>query len=250
MPVLVHLAREDDAKRMVRRGIRAGRGVYCLPVMESYFVSHQWLRELKRGGARTLVAVHFRLPDEEPVLVGRFDKQHEETTLGRAVRRIRQAPSPLGFELIVPRAVAAKEILAVRAVPQVSGWRYYPEAKGRPPFCTCRSCNRGEIKAGERWRAVEPRRRAPGMPELLRRLRATADPGELQSLLGAVANQWRRDPEALAFLLDHPDPRVLEMLAFALASFRGSRARPMLARLAEHPEEAVRSAARGPLGSL
>lgn len=243
MPVLVHLAREDDAKRMLRRGIRAGRGVYCLPVMESYFVSHQWLRELKRGGARTLVAVHFRLPDEEPVLVGRFDQEHEETTLGRAVRRIREAPSPLGFEVIVPRAIAAKELLAVREVPQVSGWRFYPEAKGRPP-CTCRWCNRGEIKAGERWRAEEPRRRSPGMPELLRRLRAATDPEELQSLLAAVGTKWRRGPEALSFLMDHPDPHVLEMLALALASFRGTAARPLLGRLAEHPEEAVRSAAR------
>ncbi|MFN8096173.1 MAG: type I methionyl aminopeptidase [Vicinamibacteria bacterium] len=49
--------------------------------------------------------------------------------------------------LLVPRRVEAAEVQAVRAVNRVVGWRYYPEAKGRKPFCSCRSCNRGEIRA-------------------------------------------------------------------------------------------------------
>jgi hypothetical protein len=56
MPLLVHLTPEKYVARIVRNGIRTGRGVYCLPVLPSYYVSHQWLRELKRRGQRTILA--------------------------------------------------------------------------------------------------------------------------------------------------------------------------------------------------
>ena len=34
-----------------------------------------------------------------------------------------------------------------RVLPQVVGWRYFPAAKGKPPFCTCKFCTRGEYGA-------------------------------------------------------------------------------------------------------
>jgi len=162
--VLVHLAREDDAHKMLKRGIRVGRGVYCLPLLDNYFVSHQWLREMKRRGAPTLVAVDFRLPDEERVLVGRFNTAHQDVTLGTAIRQIREAPDPRGFEIIALRAIAAKEILRIRAVPQVSGWRYYPEAKGtRPsaPAVTATAGRRRQAGAGVRTTRASARRACP-----------------------------------------------------------------------------------------
>ena len=78
MPVFVHLAPERDLRSIRRGGIvpprsRFGpRGVYALPVARNFYVSHQWLRELRRGGRGTIVGVYFRLRDDEPVEVGHY----------------------------------------------------------------------------------------------------------------------------------------------------------------------------------
>ena len=39
-----------------------------------------------------------------------------------------------GWEVIIPRRIAAKEIQRVRSLPQVIGWRFFPGAKGKRPF--------------------------------------------------------------------------------------------------------------------
>jgi phage-related protein len=44
------------------------RGVFAVPVTRNFYVSHQWLRELKRHNAgRTVAAIYFRVPDDEQV---------------------------------------------------------------------------------------------------------------------------------------------------------------------------------------
>ena len=35
-----------------------------------------------------------------------------------------------GWEVIIPRRIASKEIHRIRSLPQVVGWRYFPAAKG------------------------------------------------------------------------------------------------------------------------
>ncbi len=50
MAILVHLAPEKLGARFLKSGIR--KGVYCMPLLPNYYASHQWLRELKRGGQR------------------------------------------------------------------------------------------------------------------------------------------------------------------------------------------------------
>ena len=155
--MLVHLgdARAESAYR--RSGIRVSRGrvrasgVFAMPVLPDYFASHQWLRELKRRGVRTFIGVYFRIPDEEIVLVGHYRHAHEPMTAAEAARMIASASDPRGFEVIVPRRIEPKEVHSTRTVHRVVGWRYFPEAKGKPPFCHCRPCNRGEIKGKRLW---------------------------------------------------------------------------------------------------
>src|SRR5262245_58890118 len=87
MARFIHLAPEPLTKRIRRNGIqptpardwlaRSGiddvdRVVWAFPVTPSFTVSHQWLRELKRTGARTIVAATFRIADDEPVLAGHY----------------------------------------------------------------------------------------------------------------------------------------------------------------------------------
>jgi hypothetical protein len=159
--IFVHIGDARLQQSFRRTGIRLPpartgrpRGVFVMPVLKDHFVSHQWLRELKRRGMRTLVGVYVRVPDREPVLVGHYRIAHTAMSAARAARLIMDAPDPRGYEVIIPRKVDAKEIHAVRGVPQVVGWRYYPEAKGRKP-CGCPACARGDIKAKRLREAYE-----------------------------------------------------------------------------------------------
>jgi hypothetical protein len=185
VPVFVHLTSHRNVAAIRRGGLALvkrrmrPRGVYALPVTPNFQVSHQWLRELKRGGGGTIVGVYFRVSDDEPVEVGHFDSGHlqmkaaEATALmlaaealdpnaaraadkaSKAVQTGRRLPSsPEGFEVIVPRAIARSEILRIKALPQVVGWRYRPGANGAPP-CLCLCCEKGAYGVRKLLRAVE-----------------------------------------------------------------------------------------------
>jgi hypothetical protein len=173
MPVFVHLAPERDLASIRRIGISPRkkrwrpRGVYAMPVTRNFYVSHQWLRELRRHGSGTLVGVYFRISDDERVQVGHYNstpitmraaeavalmldaegrdpvRARERDKASKAVQRGRRLPSsPEGFEVVIPRSIERSEVIRVKVLPQVVGWRYFPGANGRPP-CTCRCCERG-----------------------------------------------------------------------------------------------------------
>ena len=185
MPVFVHLTSHRNLASIRRGGLGLvkrrfrPRGVHAMPVTRNFYVSHQWVRELRRQGGGTIVAVYFRIPDDEPVEVGHYDSCHvpmsaaEAAALvsaaaerdpvqaraadreSKAVARGRSLPSsPEGFEVVVPRPIRSSEILRVKPVPQVSGWRYRPGAHGGPP-CACLCCERGQYGIGRLLRAVE-----------------------------------------------------------------------------------------------
>lgn len=157
MASFVHLASEKDAAAIRRSGIKPQRVsnapldgyeriIFAMPVTKDFHVSHQWLRELKRGGQRTIVGVYFRIPDSQRVLVGHYNQPHTEMQASEAVGVVFNTEQPEGFEVIVPRKVEPSEIHRVKALPQVLGWRYYPDAKGNKP-CGCPFCIKGDIKS-------------------------------------------------------------------------------------------------------
>ncbi|MFC4530931.1 hypothetical protein [Sphaerisporangium dianthi] len=144
MTMLVHITPAKNVRAIRRGGIRAQSladasqtGVYCLPVMPSYQLTHQWVRELRRGGQRTLMAVHFRVPDGEEVSVGHYGSPRVHVSSAEAAALVTELEDPRGYEVIIARSIAAKEIHRIRRVNQVTGWRYSPDAHGtRPcPFC-------------------------------------------------------------------------------------------------------------------
>lgn len=153
MPLLVHLTSDHAARAVRRSGIRTSwhrhvdaRGVFCMPVLPSYVLTHQWGRELRKRGYRTTMAVRFRVPDDEAVWGGHFNRKPERMTAAEAVALVGAHPDPRGFELFVPRSVAAGEIHDLRHVNRLTGWRYYPDAHGHRP-CPCPWCVRGEYGA-------------------------------------------------------------------------------------------------------
>ena len=152
MVSFLHIADKNEEKSIVKNGIRAGkrkaaRGVYAVPVVPSYAMTHQWARELKRSGVRTLICVQFRIPNDESVLVGEYNGEKLEMSAGEAAAAFLKHTDSMGLEVIIPRKILPKEITGSYLAPRIAGWRYYPDAKGKKPFCHCKFCNRGEIRA-------------------------------------------------------------------------------------------------------
>ena len=162
MATFVHLAPEKSIKSIRRSGIlpqlanrELPKGVFAMPVTPDFYVSHQWLRELKRSGQRTLEAVYFKIPDDETVWVGHYNSESIQVTAAEASGIVFEHESPEGYEVFIPRKISAKEVHRTKRLPQVVGWRYFPGAKGRKP-CGCPVCQRrGEIKSQRIRRAYE-----------------------------------------------------------------------------------------------
>lgn len=154
MAMFVHLTPEKYVKAIQRSGIKAQyvadgfpKGVFAMPVVPNFYVSHQWLRELKRDGQRTVWGVYFRIPDGETVWIGHYDSDPAPVSASQAVGIIMGQAENEGFQVFVPREIAKNEIHKIRALPQVIGWRYYPGSHGREP-CGCPVClRRGEIRS-------------------------------------------------------------------------------------------------------
>jgi hypothetical protein len=157
MALFVHLAPESQLERIRRNGIsrmrRAvgsiPRGVFAAPVTSNFYVSHQWVRELKRRNKGPIAGVYFRVPDEQQVYMGHYGQAHRWLSAAEAMAQFASADDPLGWEVVIPRRIEAKEIHRTRRLAQIFGWRFYPKAKGKPPFCTCKFCTRGEYGAAK-----------------------------------------------------------------------------------------------------
>ena len=156
MAMFVHFAPESVLARIRRRGIARSRrrargqvpdGTYAVPVTRDFYISHQWLRELKRRSGGTIAGVYFRIPDDELVWVGHYNQAHRQMTAVEAVAVFMSSESREGWEVIIPRRIEAREIHRTKALPQLLGWRYFPDAKGKPPFCPCEYCTRGDFGA-------------------------------------------------------------------------------------------------------
>ena len=165
--MFVHLAAESALARIRRYGIRRSRrgrgdvprGLYAVPVTRNFFVSHQWLRELKRKGVGPIGGVYFRIGDDERVWVGNYGQAHREMTAAQAVSEFQAAEDREGWEVVIARRVEADEIHRIRLLPQVLGWRFSPGAKGTRPVLHvfvlyARRVQRAET-ARPSWRAVE-----------------------------------------------------------------------------------------------
>lgn len=159
MPLFVHIAPENAAKKIRRSGIATSRirgqlsghdrFVWCFPVLPSYTLTHQWSRELKRWGRTTLVAVTFRVPDGEMVFGRHYLHEPEAMTAAKAAGKVARTDDPRGVEILIPRRIQPAEIVRVRILPEAVGWRYAPGFKSAPRYpCDCPAClPRGEVKA-------------------------------------------------------------------------------------------------------
>ena len=234
----MHLTPAGNARRVVRTGLAArspgwfgDRGVYCMPVLPSFTLTYQWVRELRRWKQSTLVGVQVRIPDDEPVTVGRYGQEPTRVSAAEAAAPIRALADPRGYEVFVPRPVAAAEVRRVRRVPQGIGWRYKPNAHGLRP-CTCPACVQPGTPGAAQLRRRFPYEDAPRTkPAIMADLRAATTSDDIEYALYELGMRRRGGAEELAFLADHPDPEVREALVQTLARYRGRAARELLERV-------------------
>jgi hypothetical protein len=152
MAMFVHLTAEKNVKLILRNGVtrfskvQNMRGIFAMPVTRNFYVSHQWLRELKRLGKGMVAGVYFRIPDADLVRVGHYNQAHQTMTAAEAVAMMSRQDSQEGYQVIIPRRIKANEIHRVKSLPQVVGWRYQPGAHGEKP-CPCPICLRGSYGA-------------------------------------------------------------------------------------------------------
>jgi hypothetical protein len=183
-------------------------------VTPNYTVSHQWLRELKRGGAKTLVAVVFRVDDDEVVFARHYSEVPREMSAAAAVGVILSHPEALGYEVMIPRRIKPSEIVAVRHVAQKLGWRTIPGTQ-KVSLCTCPVCVPPGTVTSSRRRAQFEEAQAPsaiaGFNTSRAARRISAAPAVL-SLRSAYAQaggwqEYRRND--LGFRVEMPgEPRV------------------------------------------
>ncbi len=255
MPVLVHLADERDSAAIEKNGIKPGKGrqgIYCMPVTQSFYISHQWLRELKRRGVRSYVGVYFKLDSKTMVYAGKYNEKHKHIALGEAIKEIRSMQDPLGYELLIDRKIEAKEIESIRMLPQNVGWRYFPASHEKGIFCSCPMClPRSEIKAKRLRDKIDPPVKRPAYPALLAKILVEEDPDEIETLLWSIkANRRRSDPQSLMFLLDKGSDDINRLLARTLGVFRHKQTRSCLKTLLAMPDEDTREYAASSLLSL
>lgn len=180
MTLFIHLTPQKNIKNILRNGIKKPKyqkGIFALPVVQNYFVSHQWVRELGRWRNKNFVAVYFRIDDSEQIFMRHYREDYVEMKAVESeaiLNNIQFNPqivtkrkkrkknytddelplSPLGYEVIIPRKISKKEIQRVSPVSQTLGWRYFPYSSGTRPVI-CLGCERGSYGIRKIERRVE-----------------------------------------------------------------------------------------------
>ncbi len=250
---LLHLAPASKERAIRRAGLsgrrahvrdEAGavlalpRAIFAMPVVPSFWTSHQWLRELRRWRDERMVAVHFRLPDDEPVHVGRFGEAHRLLPAAAAARWVMDHPD--GAQVVVARSIARRDVVAVRAPPQLVGWTGKPDGDGMGS-CVCAVC----LPPGTR----ELMRRVRGVfRTAVERARRATEEAELRDALSNLQMPLERArgrfPVApvLAFAEDE-SARVRTTVAELLGFYRRREAEAPLVALVADEDDGVRDAA-------
>jgi hypothetical protein len=144
MVMLVHVTAAALEHKIKRVGLRSPSGVYAFPVLPSFTLTHQWTREIMKWRRGAMIGVYFRIPDDEIVAFGRYNREMTMAPAARAVGEIIQTTDPRGMQIVVRRTVRPRSVHRIAPLRGVTGWRHMPDAHGRKP-CGCPACAlRGE----------------------------------------------------------------------------------------------------------
>lgn len=94
-----------------------------MPAARRFYVSYQWLRELKERGHLSVAGLYFRVPDSELVWVGHYCNSHQKMTADKAAALFMREKRPQGFEVIIPRTIEPGQIYRIHHLAQVLPWQ-------------------------------------------------------------------------------------------------------------------------------
>ncbi len=242
MPRFVHIADEKNAKRIAKNGIKIGKGrngIFCMPVTKDFSISHQWLRELKRNGAKTLVGVYFKIKSNEKVWFGKYFENHRFEEAGKALKAFRKVEDKLGFEFLIERKIESNEISKIKSLPQNVGWRYSPTSHERKLNCGCPICiSRGGIKSKKKREKFEPPIEKKSFKEIVETLKIETNDSEIESLFWQLRRKKRKaNPEILRFIFEKRDKEMIRNLALSLYTFQHPNTIKMLLDLCKIEDE-------------
>lgn len=213
-----------------------------MPVTQDFYISHQWLRELKRRGIRTFVGVYFKLNSKELVWFGKYHEGHKRMELSKALSEFMKADDKLGFEFLIERKITSKEIDKIKHLPQTIGWRYMPNSHSRRLTCACPMCiTPGEINSRKKREKIEPKERVLPLKEIIQKLKVETDEFEIERLFGLVRRKKRRtDPEEFRFIVDGGNISGIRALASSLEFFKHPNTIKILRELCDFHDAEVR----------
>lgn len=230
MPILIHIADEKNAKKILKNGIKIGKhrkGIFFMPITQDFFGSHQWIRELKRRGIKTFVGVYFKIKSEELVWYGKYNEKHLKGTLGSGIRKFMDENDRLGYEFLIERKIEPSEIYKIRSVPQNVGWRYSPNSHQRPLSCACPMCiSFGGINSRKKINKIEPQRPIITYTQIIEKLKIEEDEYERDDLLALIRRKRRKsDPEELRFIIENGPVGSIQSLAITLSTYKHPNAK-------------------------
>jgi hypothetical protein len=234
MTLLVHITSQEIARKISKNGINKGvtNGfVYFMPISFSHYISHQWMRELKRSGIKNFSAVYFKLNDDAMVWHGYYNANHENEPLSIAVGKFMRLADQQGYEFYVSGRINKGSITKISNIKKIMGWRYHPKAHGIKP-CNCPAClMRGEYSSAKRRKAWNDENEKPKYTTEEARviLSGSNDIDEIYVAMWIFGKKYRQDdPQFLFRVFDFNDEILSSDGVKILSKFKHPKAKAKL----------------------
>ena len=205
-------------------------------------ISHQWLRELKRGGAKTLVGVYFKIKSTENIWFGKYTGNHQYKEVGKALKEFKKEEDKLGFEFLIERKIEPNEISKIKSLPQNVGWRYSPNSHETKLSCGCPICiSRGGIKSKIKREKFEGAKGKKSLNEIVDALKTETNDSKIDELFWHLRRKKRKaNPEILRFIFQKNDKEMIRLLALSLDTFKHPNTINMLLELCQFEDENIK----------
>ena len=137
MACFVHFTDEKNKNSIIKNGIKTSnvhideikKGLFCMPVIPDYYATHQWVREIKQySSGNIIIAIYFKIQDDENVLCGKYTEKLIETKAAEAHNIFISLEDKMGFQTIVLRNISKNEIVKIKNISQIFGWRHFPKS--------------------------------------------------------------------------------------------------------------------------
>jgi hypothetical protein len=232
MAVFVHFTDENNKNSIIKNGIKPEtihyetikKGIFCMPVIPDFYATHQWVRELKQyKSGNEMIAVYFKIPDEELVFCGKYNEAITETNASETHNRFMNLDDKMGFQTIIGRKILPKEITKVKNIPQIIGWRHFPKSHERKR-CLCPAC----LTKGS-YNSINTKKKK--IKDLFKNLRNADGTDEMEGIFSDIFDLriknivGTKEEKILIDLMDTDDENKKNLVLYRLALLYGGNFR-------------------------